>query len=145
MHVVRVNAYSPPRTIYLQSLFISTYQPHFWNPLASPYLAINTWVSVALRFLQSAGVYETPRTVVTVDAPGIRFFGVITEATSIGDRSAWSKLDQLPDQPIPLLPTSLRFEGRRPATRRPAPETTYRRFNRHGSICFIDASYGQIS
>ncbi|KAL1928019.1 hypothetical protein VTP01DRAFT_3424 [Rhizomucor pusillus] len=36
-------------------------------PLASPYLAINARVSVAPRFLRSAGVYETLRTIVTMD------------------------------------------------------------------------------
>lgn len=92
---------------------------------ASPYLAVNARISVSPRFLRSLPVYESFRTTVSLDAPGIKLFGVITGPTTINDRPAWLvKLDQLPDQEISLLPTSFRFEGRRSATRRPAPSVT---------------------
>lgn len=94
-------------------------------PRASAHLAVNARVSVSPHFLRSSPVFETLRTLVALDAPGIRLHGVITEATTLNNRPAWTvKLDQLPDQPFPLLATSLRFEGQRPATRRTAPERT---------------------
>ena len=48
--------------------------------------------------------------------PRIKLLGTITEATTSNGRDArMAELDGLPDTPIPLLPTSLKFEGRRTA------------------------------
>lgn len=82
-------------------------------------------VSFTRRFLRSSSVFESSRRVVAVDAPGIKLFGVITGPTTINNQPAWLiRLDQLPDQEVALLPTSLRFEGQRSAARRPAAATT---------------------
>lgn len=65
---------------------------------ASPYLAVNARISVSPRFLRSSPVYESLRTTVSLDAPGIKLFGVITRPTTISDRPACLvKLDQLPE------------------------------------------------
>ncbi|KAL1933931.1 hypothetical protein VTP01DRAFT_8021 [Rhizomucor pusillus] len=88
-----------------------------------PKLAIGASVSVKPHFLNSKPIIQALRTVVALNGPGIKLMGNIEAESSLNGRAAWSvKLDQLPDQLVSLLGTSLRFEGGRPAAHS-APRT----------------------
>ena len=85
-------------------------------PRSSIHLAVGALVSVKPHFLRSAPVYQALRSLTPLDAPGTKLIGVIQSPTTLNDRPAWMEaLNVLPDSPFALLPTSLRYEGPRPA------------------------------
>ena len=93
-------------------------------PVPSIYLNVDARVSVKPHFLRTTPVFGRLRDLAPLDAPGIRVFGTIVEATMRNGRSAsMVKLDLLPDVPFPLLPGSLRYEGPRERRLAAAEET----------------------
>jgi len=83
-------------------------------PRASANLAVNARVSVKRHYLRSTTVYQALRSIVALDAPEIRLRGTITEAPTVNGRNAWMvKLEDLPDSPVALFSTSLKYEGPR--------------------------------
>ncbi|KAL1928506.1 hypothetical protein VTP01DRAFT_2862 [Rhizomucor pusillus] len=84
-------------------------------------------ISAKPHFLNSTPIAEALRTVVALEGPAIKLMDNIVAGSSLiacAPRSV--KLDQLPDQPVSLFGTSLRFKGACPAARSASRSVTSR-------------------